>query len=90
MTNILHQWLLKNKKLLTQGKHFVLCPAHRCVLERECTRHRTNGSGFTLNIQMAKLIVHAWIPCADYLAPLAALESMLKATQHAFVFIYCY
>lgn len=61
-------------------------PPHLCVLKRGCRKHNTNGSGITLNIQMGKLIVYAWIHHCDYLAPLASLLSPLKATQSAFCF----
>lgn len=61
-------------------------PPHLCALERGCRKHNTNGSGITLNIQMGKLIVYAWIHHCDYLAPLASLLSSLKATQTAFCF----
>lgn len=61
-------------------------PPHLCALERGCRKHNTNGSGITLNIQMGKLIVYAWIHHCDYLAPLASLPSSLKATQAAFCF----
>lgn len=90
MTNTLHQWLFGNKKkLLTQGNHFGFRrppPFHPCVLERGCRKHNTNGSGITLNIQMGKLIVYAWIHRCDYLAPLASLLRSLKATPSAFCF----
>lgn len=82
----------KNKKLLTQGNHFGFTataqrpPPHLCLVKRGCRKHNTNGSGITLNIQMGKLIVYAWIHHCDYLAPLALLLSSLKATQSAFCF----
>lgn len=61
-------------------------PPRLCVLKRGCRKHNTNGSGITLNIQMGKLIVYAWIHHCDYLAPLASLLSSLKAMQSAFCF----
>lgn len=61
-------------------------PPHPCVLKRGCRKHNANGSGITLNIQMGKLIVYAWIHHCDYLAPLASFLSSLKAMQSAFCF----
>lgn len=84
----------KKKKILTQGNYFGFTaaalrrppPPHLCVLKQGCRKHNTNGSGITLNIQMAKLIVYAWIHHCDYLAPLASLLRALKATRSAFCF----
>lgn len=58
-------------------------PHHLCVLKRRCRKYNTNGSGITLNIQMGKLIVYAWITRCHYLA---SLQSSLKAMQSAFCF----
>lgn len=90
MTNTLHQWLFGNKKNYwhreTTLGFAAPPPFHPCVLERGCRKHNTNGSGITLNIQMGKLIVYAWIHRCDYLAPLASLLRSLKATPSAFCF----
>lgn len=55
-------------------------------MKRGCRKHNTNGSGITLNIQMGKLIIYAWIHHRDYLAPLASLLSSLKSLAECLLF----